>query len=468
MLFSTLSFWVFFLATFAAYLAAGRENRRRVLLISSLLFYVVWLPAYLLLLLGELAVTYFALRKMVVSPRPRAWLIASLVVGLGVLAWFKYAAFAIATVNSLLAPAGASLPIPEIVLPLGISFYTFQMIALQVDVYRGTLKLPATFSRYVLFLCFFPQLIAGPILRGAEFLPQLERGGVRSPQRDRRAIWLITIGLAKKVLLADLLLAPFVDAVYADAGFSSAPEHLLAVYSFAFQIYCDFSGYSDIARGLALLLGYELPLNFSEPYLSRDPTEFWRRWHITLSRWLRDYLYVPLGGNRASSFMTNRNLLVTMVLGGLWHGAGWTYLVWGTLHGLWLVAYRPWRGGRAVPRPELLGSAADWLRVVLVFHVVALLWIPFRAVSLGDAWAVLERTLTGSYGGPWPVAQVVVIGLCVVAHLGERWARVHRDRVLGLTESLPGAVGEGAVLGFVLGLVLILGGAGGEFIYFQF
>lgn len=473
MLFNTLSFWLFFLVTFALFLGAGKERRLQVLLLASLGFYMVWLPAYLLLLLAELGACYWLLRRIVSSDRPRVYLVASVVLALGVLAWFKYAAFAIASLNQALTPFGAQLPVPEIMLPLGISFYTFQMVALQVDVYRKQVPAPATFSRYALFLCFFPQLIAGPILRGREFLPQLERGGQRSAERNRRAMWLITLGLGKKVLLADLLLAPFVDAVYLDPGTTSTPDHLLAVYSFAFQIYCDFSGYSDIARGLALLFGYELPLNFREPYLARDPSEFWRRWHITLSQWLRDYLYLPLGGNRAGSWFTYRNLLITMLLGGLWHGAGWTYVVWGGLHGLWLVLHRSW--GRSAPSrtqrgadSESLGSAAEWLRALLVFHVVALLWIPFRALSVGDAWLVLSRLVEGSYGSGWPVGQVFVIVFCTALHVAERWGRVRKARLLRATEGTLGGLAEGAVLGLVLGLVLLFGGSGGDFIYFQF
>jgi D-alanyl-lipoteichoic acid acyltransferase DltB (MBOAT superfamily) len=361
----------------------------------------------------------------------------------------------------------AAPPLPEVLLPLGISFYSFQILALQLDVYRGAAQAPASFARYLLFIAFFPQLVAGPILRGHEFLPQLERGGRVAPERTRRGLWLIASGVAKKVVLGDFLLAPFVDPVFAHAGVAPAPVQLLAVYGFAFQIYFDFSGYTDMARGMACLLGFELPPNFQEPYLSRNPAEFWRRWHMTLSRWLRDYLYVPLGGNRRGRARTQLNLFLTMLLGGLWHGAAWTFVLWGGLHGLLLVAHRAfagsWRGQDTPLR------ARDALRILACFHATCLLWIFFRAATFGDACAILARLFTGSWLGAWPLLPAGVVALCAALHGAERWLRPRLPRLrAALGDGALGGAVEGALFGLIGALAVAASGVGAEFIYFQF
>jgi D-alanyl-lipoteichoic acid acyltransferase DltB (MBOAT superfamily) len=469
MLFHSAQFVVFFALVLAVHRLLPRRRRNAWLLCASLLFYFLWIPAYLLLLLVDLGVNYALLRALTRSARPRRWLAASVVFTLGLLVWFKYAAFAVESAAPLLAAiGGAAPPLPEVLLPLGISFYSFQILALQIDACRGHAPAPPSLARYALFVAFFPQLVAGPILRGSEFLPQLERGGEIAPDRTRRGLWLLAAGVVKKVILGDYLLAPFVDEVYAHPGVAPAPVQLLATYSFAFQIYFDFSGYTDMARGLACLLGFELPLNFREPYLSRDPAEFWRRWHMTLSRWLRDYLYIPLGGNRQGPSRTQVNLLVTMLLGGLWHGAGWTFLLWGGLHGLLLVVHRRFgRGGReADERPF---TASDALRVLLLFHAVCLLWVFFRAPNLAAALAILRRLFGSSYVVDWPVLPALVVALCAGLHVLERWARPRLPRLrAALGQGALGGALEGAVLGAVAALAIAASGAGAEFIYFQF
>lgn len=349
MLFNSYSFAIFFLAVLGVTRALPGRHRSSFLLGASLLFYFFWIPVYLVLLLFAIGVNYGLVRLLAHAAHKRWAVAASVIFPIGLLAYYKYAAFLVASflpLSNLL--IDGEFDLPGVLLPLGISFYTFQIVALNIDIYRGKIEPIESLREYALFVCFFPQLIAGPILRGSQLLPQIHEGGAPSPDRTRRGLWLITVGLAKKVLIADVLLAPFVDRVFAAPGFASAPEHLLAVYSFAFQIYFDFSGYTDMARGLALLLGFELPLNFKEPYLSRNPAEFWRRWHITLSEWLRDYLYIPLGGNRRGVSRTRVNLLLTMLLGGLWHGAAWNFVIWGGLHGLLLAAHRAMAGGIAV------------------------------------------------------------------------------------------------------------------------
>jgi alginate O-acetyltransferase complex protein AlgI len=323
MLFNSLQFAIFLTAILVAHRALPRRARVPLLLAASLLFYAFWYPPYLLLLLADVLVNYALLRAMLHSRRPRIFLVTSIVFTLGILACTKYAGLVVKTsLPAIDLLFGVGPPIPEILLPLGISFYSFQIVALSVDTYLGRVEPVRRLSQYTLFICFFAQLIAGPILRGKQFLPQLEAGGLVTLDRTRRGVWLVASGVAKKVLLADFLLAGFVAEVFAAPGLASAPFHLVALYSFAFQIYFDFSGYTDIARGTALLLGFDLPQNFREPYLSRNPAEFWRQWHITLSQWLRDYVYIPLGGNRRGPRRALVSVAITMLLGGLWHGAG--------------------------------------------------------------------------------------------------------------------------------------------------
>ncbi|MBW2419024.1 MAG: MBOAT family protein, partial [Deltaproteobacteria bacterium] len=274
MLFNTFQFVIFFGVLLLLYRSLPGSARNPLLLIASILFYSLWIPSYLLLLAVDLVVNYALLRAMVRSTRPKPYLVVSIVFTLGLLGCFKYAALFIeSAMPALQGVFGWTPQVPELFLPLGISFYSFQIIALCVDTYRGSIEPVKRFSRYALFISFFPQLIAGPILRGYEFLPQLERGGQISAERTRRGLWLLASGLVKKVIFADFLLATFVDDVFYIPGVASAPFHLVAVYSFAFQIYFDFSGYTDMARGLACLLGFELPLNFMEPYLARNPSE---------------------------------------------------------------------------------------------------------------------------------------------------------------------------------------------------
>jgi D-alanyl-lipoteichoic acid acyltransferase DltB (MBOAT superfamily) len=288
-----------------------------------------------------------------------------------------------------------------------------------------------------------------------------------TPERSRRGFWLLGIGLAKKVIMADYLLAGFVDVVFDAGGVESPIFYWVALYSFAFQIYYDFSGYTDMARGIALLLGFELPVNFLEPYLSRSPAEFWRRWHITLSRWLADYLYVPLGGNRNGSARTRLNLMLTMLLGGLWHGASWNFVIWGGLHGLILVIHR-WMGRRPVSMDVRL-SWRDLPRIFVVFHLVCFAWIFFRAQDLSSAMLFIERLFVGENLFGLPILQMGVIVICVLLHFAERFARRRlpaiRDR---LAQSRWGDAAEGAALGALTALAIAVSGVGGDFIYFQF
>jgi len=467
MLFNSAPFVVFFVVVLAVYRWLPGSRRNAWLLMASWVFYALWLPQYWLLLLFVIGVNYVLMHEIRRSGQPRVPLSASILFTLGLLAFYKYALFLFESVAGITGPLfGWAPPLPEIVLPLGISFYSFQILALQIDVYRRQIDPPKSLLRYALFVSFFPQLIAGPILRGGEFLSQLEAGGRLEADRTRRGLWLIASGVVKKVIVGDFLLARIVDGVFDQPGVGGAPLHWIAVYSFAFQIYFDFSGYTDMARGTAALLGFELPLNFREPYLSRNPAEFWRRWHITLSRWLRDYLYVPLGGNRNGPARTTVNLALTMLLGGLWHGAGWNFVIWGGFHGLFLGAHR-WLAKRPVTEDAPL-RMRDTLRIFAWFHATCLLWVFFRAESWNDAMAVLAGLIDAGEGA-WPVLPGLVVMGCALGHAAERWAR---PRLPALRARLGHGVGSGLIEGFALGLIAALAlaasGVGGEFIYFQF
>ena len=393
MLFPTLSFGLFFLATSAAaaVLTPWREARKLLLLAASYWFYAQWNPSFCLLLAGSSVVTWLAGLALARagSDRARRFVVGVAVAfHLGVLGFYKYADFLIQSVNDLAHRTGfaAELPFPGALLPIGISFFTFHGISYIVDVYRNEVAVCRRLTDMLLYIAFFPQLVAGPIVRAAFFLPQLYRAEMRSFPLEP-ALLLIVGGLFKKVVVANGLATGLVDPVFFDPAAFGTADLVLAAYGYAIQIYCDFSAYTDIAIGVAALLGYAFPPNFNQPYRAASIQEFWRRWHISLSSWLRDYLYKPLGGSRKGPGRTACNLMVTMLLGGLWHGAAWKFLVWGALHGGALVLERwtkPLFGGR-VPGP--LGRA---VAIVLVFHFVCLTWIVFRAEDLTAAVIYLQ------------------------------------------------------------------------------
>ncbi|HET6337434.1 MAG TPA: MBOAT family protein [Polyangiales bacterium] len=468
MLFNSFQFAIFFVALLIVLRVAPWRARVHVLLAASLLFYTLWIPSYLLLLLGTLGVNYLLVLGMMRSQHPRRYVIVSIAFTLSLLAAFKYAVFAIEAVAPVLAQLRMGpIPAPDLLLPLGISFYSFEIISLTIDIYRRRQPCPS-FARYVLFVTFFPHLIAGPIMRGYELLPQLAAGGAPDPARTRRGVWLIAAGLVKKAIFADYFLAPFVNDVFAEPGTASGPAQLLAVYSFAFQIYFDFAGYTDMARGLACMLGFELPHNFLEPYLSRSASEFWRRWHISLSRWLRDYLYIPLGGNRGSAVRTALNLMATMLLGGLWHGAGWNFVVWGALHGC-LLAVERWFGATRGAETDQL-SWRDVPRILFTFHAVCLIWVTFRAPTLSAAVTVWTALFTKTYFVSWPVLPTVVVLVCAGLHVLERSVHGWLSALQALVarNAWWGPAIEGAALGAILMAAVVMSGAGAEFIYFQF
>ena len=406
MFFNSVAFALFLPTVVGAYWLAPRRLRTGVLLLASYVFYGWWDVRFLSLIVIS-TITDYVVGKRLYAAREdsvrRGWLGLSLFVNLGMLGFFKYWGFFVESASSLLSSIGANPnpPLLEVVLPVGISFYTFQTLSYTFDIYRNRLEPEENLPRFALFVAFFPQLVAGPIERAQRLLPQL-----RSLPVDFRSIeWgaaatLIVRGLFRKVVIADGL-ARYVNDVFATPGEFGSLAVAVGVLAFSIEIYGDFSGYTDIARGTAKLFGVDLMENFRFPYSARGFSDFWRRWHISLSTWLRDYLYIPLGGNRRGRVRTYANMMTTMLLGGLWHGAGWGFVVWGGLHGLYLATERLW-SDRHEHKPLRLPSP-------LVFVVVTLTWIPFRAPSLSHAVDVLAG-LFGPLQGRQLVAAPFIVG----------------------------------------------------------
>ena len=392
-------------------------------------------------------------------PEVTRWIVAAIVaVDLGVLGVFKYYGFFIDEIGQVFDDIGLPLPLPvaTIALPVGISFFTFQAISYAVDVRRRLID-PAPVIDFALYLSYFPHLVAGPIVRAREFLPQLTRPRDWRDVSIGAGVLLIVIGLIKKVAIADYLAREVVDPVFGVPETYYSPDVLLATYAYAAQIFCDFSGYTDMAIGLALLMGFVFPQNFDRPYRATSFRDFWRRWHITLSRYLRDFLYIPLGGNRGGRLFTARNLMLTMLLGGLWHGANWTFVIWGGIHGACLV-------GERVLASRF--SAPAWLRWLVVFHLVCLAWVMFRSPDLDVAGTFLSRLAEPGDATLWSVPVVAVVATVIgVQLLPTRPIDALRLRIAEL---------HPAVLGLALGVTVLAVAATvpsqgvPPFIYFRF
>ncbi len=480
MLFCSQRFLLFFLAVFAAYWALPWHRARVLLLLgASFYFYASWNRWLALVVFASSALDYLVGRGLEASASPRlrrALVGVSLVGNLGLLCYFKYADFFLRSLEESLRAAGAgvSLPVLRVVLPVGISFYTFEAINYTVDVYRRKARAERSLPHFLLFITFFPHLVAGPIVRARDFLPQVRRRKRWSWPRARLGVQFVLMGVFKKLAVADRM-AAFADPVFADPAAYGSAAAWVATLAYTLQIYCDFSGYSDMAVGTAHLLGYRLAKNFDLPYLSANVSEFWRRWHISLSSWLRDYLFIPLGGSRGlddprrQRRRTERNLLVTMALGGLWHGASWTFVVWGVLHGLLLVVHRHFRDiAEARPRLDraLRSVPGTVLRVGVTFLCVAVCWVFFRAATFGGAAAVLARMAVPHAGLPVPLP---VSGFWYTAALVAACHAAGRHGIWRwLADRLPApALGAGYAAALTLALVLAPP-AGKTFIYFQF
>jgi D-alanyl-lipoteichoic acid acyltransferase DltB (MBOAT superfamily) len=404
-LFNTLQYAWFFAIVFVAswLLVRARMMRLLFLLAASYFFYANFAWFYLPLILGSSSVDYWLGNRIAACQDPKRrkqWLIGTVAVNLGMLGFFKYWDFGLESFAAAAAALGFHPPLPflRLMLPIGISFFTFESMSYVIDVYRGTTKPCDSYLKYLLFVAFFPHLVSGPIVRPRDLIPQFERPPVFSEVDGSRALFLIGLGLIKKVVISDYLSVNFVDRVFHSPSDYSALETLAGIYGYAVQIFCDFSGYTDIAIGSAALLGVTFPLNFNSPYKAVNLQDFWNRWHISLSTWLRDYLFIPLGGSIGSTRRTVRNFIVLMVLAGLWHGAAWHFVFWGLLHGVGLAGtflYWSWLEERGIRRRKRKLSAPRRLvGVLLTFHFVCLGWVFFRAESMGKAWAVLKRLAT--------------------------------------------------------------------------
>ncbi len=486
MLFPTVRFAIFLaiVLPLAWWLAPGPGRpawRWKLLLLgASYVFYAAWdwrfVPLLMLSTVGnEVAANGIHLARDDAA-RSR-WLLGALVGNLGLLAWFKYAGFIAGSADGLLRLLGTDLdlPYPEVVLPVGISFFTFQAISYVVEVHRRRLR-PTTLLDAAVYLAFFPQLVAGPIVRPGEFLPQLAAGPDSRGVPVGTALRLIATGLLLKVVVANHLAEAIVDPLFATPGEYAGATVLVGIYAYAVQIYADFAGYTTIAIGVALLLGSRFPRNFDRPYAARSLQDFWRRWNQTLSRWLRDYLYVPLGGNRDGPRRTERNLMLTMLLGGLWHGAAWTFVAWGGLHGLGLVVERRRAArrvlstaeqsvSRLVPATQRRSEPHPLVGWAVTFHLVCLAWVFFRADSFGTALTVLGRLVAGSSPSHLPsTVLALVVAVLLVQQVPDR----PRLALARIWDRLPLVV---HVPAFALLLVVldVFGPDGvAPFIYFQF
>lgn len=467
MLFNSFNFVAFFIVVLALnqFLRSWPTAQKTMLLAASYYFYGHFSWLCLLLILFS-SITDYAIGLGLERVRhPRRLLILSLCMNLGVLAFFKYADWMIGNWNTIDALAGFDWQLRplDLLLPVGISFYTFQSMSYTIDVYRGDSAPRRNLLDYSLFIAFFPQLVAGPIVRDGEFFRELDREREVDFATVRAALVLIALGYVKKLVFADNL-ALIVDPVFDTPVGLGFWDTLLGIYAFAFQIYCDFSGYTDIAIGCALLLGFRFPKNFNYPYVAETIQDFWRRWHMSLSRWLRDYLYISLGGNRKGPTRTQANLLLTMLLGGLWHGASWNFVIWGGLHGAYLVAGGVF--GRGSARRAQSPAIIRFLRIALTFHLVCFAWIFFRTPNLEAAGAILANLATAPFATFDPARHAsLCIGLAVLALLQIAGNDLRLKERISAND---GALFVGTLTIALLSIIWLAPGNETPFIYFQF
>ncbi len=471
MIFNTPIFYFFFLIFFFFYGFVFLRRRPKVyfIVVASLVFYGAWNYKFIPLLVGSAVADYFIAQAIGAARSQRSkkrWLTLSVAINLGILGLFKYADFVLASVADFLRLFGydASLPALAFILPVGISFYTFQSLSYTIDVYRGDMEPRKGLVEFTAALSFFPQLVAGPILRARQILPQMHDIPVPTWAGAKHGLLLITTGILKKTV-ADLLAVPAATA-FDSAQPVSVLETWTGVLAFAGQIYGDFAGYTDMAIGLALLLGFKIPLNFRVPYFAVSPVDFWRRWHISLSTWLRDYLYIPLGGNRNNRRF--RNVMITMLLGGLWHGAAWTFVIWGAFHGILITVSHYLSNLKALAIFNRPGSR--WItfsKWALTFYLVLVGWVFFRATSIDSAFAMLAHM--HGFGESFAVANPsapTILGLTAAAllllHLMDYFVLRRADKL----ENKPWLFWIVLVIGQAI--CLFIGEPSNEFIYFQF
>jgi alginate O-acetyltransferase complex protein AlgI len=473
MLFPTVEFGLFFLAVLFLAWSLHRFNgpHKFFLLAASYVFYGFWSWSYLPLLFGISLLSGLVAQRIQAADSQetrKRWLVVGVILCLSTLGYYKYTTFFLATVLNLWAhiahPPRIRIPAP--LLPLGVSFFIFHAISLMMDAYRGKLRQRIRLLDALLYVAFFPQLIAGPILRASNFMPQLQVRRNPAAIRINRALLLIVAGLFKKVVVSNLLATRLVEPVFAAPQTFSRGDVLLAIYGYAAQIYCDFSGYTDIAIGCAMLLGYRFPKNFDAPYTAVNPQDFWRRWHISLSSWLRDYLYIPLGGSRGPAWRTMLNLMATMLLGGLWHGAAWTFVIWGALHGFYLIVHRLWSAIPWAPLIRLRQTVAwRWASRLLLFHAVCLGWVFFRSPSFGIAFATLGRL---AIPGAMTLANIPV-ALALLAGLAGQFQPLRWRKAIEYELGRWPTLARGAAFAVAIFTIELLGPSGvAPFIYFRF
>ena len=470
LLFNSALFLGLFIIFYFIYIVSRKTHYFRItyVVLFSLFFYYKCSGIYFWLLVFSSVVDYSLSRLIyaeVIQFYRRLYLILSLVINLGMLAYFKYTNFFIDNFNGLFS---GSLAFEDIFLPIGISFYTFQTLSYTIDVYRKELEPTKSFVDFLFFVSFFPQLVAGPIVRASDFIPQIYEKLQLTKEDFNKALFLIIGGLLKKAVISDFISTNFVDRVFDAPNSYTAFENLMASYGYAIQIYCDFSGYSDMAIGLALLMGFKLPPNFRTPYQSGSITEFWRRWHISLSSWLRDYLYISMGGNRKGKIRTYFNLFMTMFLGGLWHGASWKFVFWGVLHGMALVVEKFF--GQFIKLPK--NAFVRTIQVLLTFHFVVFCWLFFRTKDFATAFQIAENITKIQFNlEQW---QTIILGyqnVFLLLLIGFVWHFLPQS-VTDFKERLFGKLpfwAKAIVLGFVFWIVYATASAGTQpFIYFQF
>lgn len=483
MLFNSWAYAVFLPIVVVLYWLSPPRFRVCILLLASYIFYMSWRPVFVFLILGLTLINYCAGFAISASQsRKKLWLTLAIVANLSTLAFFKYAYFIDETLKSLLAPLGMRFPqLPfDIILPLGISFFVFEFIHYIVDVYRGNAPI-RSLPAFALFASFFPTQIAGPIKRFQDFIPQFLTPARFTVEKFDSGVALILLGLFKKALIADNL-AFFVQGGFTHPELFHGLDLWMFAYAFAFQIYFDFSGYTDIARGSARLFGYDVPINFNLPYLAGNISEFWRRWHISLSTWLRDYLFIPLGGSRLPSWLVHRNLLITMVLGGLWHGAGAHFVVWGLYHGLLLIAHRQFvsfkQSFNAIAR-AVDSKPGRIISTAVTFHAVCIGWVFFRAESTTAALSMLAKMLlldgatnstnalsmtlqTINYPLIYP-SMFLLIPALIASHIAMGWLNHTR-----MVAASPRLLKAAWCMAMVLMIVVFSPDKSPRFIYFQF
>ena len=464
--FVSIAFFVFFVVVLGLQFVLKSTRLKHIsLLIASYVFYGWWDWRFCFLMLGLTAVSFFTALGLEKRPGDKKIVAAGVIAPLAVLFFFKYMNFFI---DSFCAAFGISAPVSlNIILPVGISFYTFQSLSYTIDAWRGKVKISHDFIKFALYIAFFPQLVAGPIVKAADFLPQLDEDRRPTGARIGEGLNIFFWGLLKKAVLADQL-SPFVDAVFASPNAYASATVMLAVLAYAMQIYFDFSGYSDMAIGCAKCMGYDLAKNFDLPYISKNVSEFWKRWHISLSTWLQEYLYIPLGGNRKGRVRTYINLMLTMLLGGLWHGAGVNFIIWGGLHGAALCVHKIWHAKHSGYKNGFTKA----LCVLFTFVFVCLCWVPFRAADFATSAAIYTKLFAWSGGVSHPFTWALAVP--VLTGLATMWcAKFHRDAKGAVHGEMPvfrlntffGAL----AFTLLVGLCLILMYTGDNpFIYFQF